>query len=234
MTDSRGTSLAELLLVVSLAGLLGALLAPVVIGSSRLAWRTRAALVEERDATALMAVTLVDLRSARASRTHLGSPTDLLYDRPVGEGPVCWHDGNSVVVPHAAWSGVRTPEGSRDVGHLLQEPATGQWSSLPITLVGAGRCPDGGEGLQLYLAVGSLPPRWLRVAEPMQMSLYSAADTTWLGLVGVLGVGTIQPFAGPVSASELYFSADRSSLEVRMSSSGLSFPTWRLQLEPGP
>ncbi len=232
MSRQKGTTLIEILLVLTLAGLLGSLVLPTVRGSSKLAARTRAAQGDQRDDTALLALTMSDLGSALASRVSTPNSHELHFDRPVGEAPVCSFDAGGVVVPRSAWTGSRLAEASRDVVNILADLAAGVWTTSPITAIGSASCPDGTAAWRWSVSTVPGTPAWVRVSEPVRLAVYAAADTSWLGMASRLGGGSIQPIAGPVAPSELQFTLLGNILELDLG--GGSGYTWHIPLEAHP
>lgn len=191
----HGTSLAELLVALTLLGVSGTITVALVAGTGRTARRAHDRLAAERTVAALAALLRHDTRTATAAELSPTTPTLLWLDRPVGEAPVCTAAGG-VSLRRAAWRGTRLPDAARDVVLLLD--SAGAWHRRAIAGVAPASCPDGAPAWQL----DAVPPpgaRHAQVVEPARLAAYAGAGGTWLGLAGP--GDPIQPFAGPLAAS---------------------------------
>lgn len=197
----QGSSLLELLTVMTLLGITGTIAVTLVTATARAARRTTALLVAERTTASLSALLRHDLRGSVVADLGLVGPATLQLDRPVGEAPVCAATATTVTLRRSAWSGERTPVAGRDQVRLLGEPVAGVWSSFTMLAIDAASCPDGGAGWRITLD-GSVPaPSHARVVEASRLAAYSGTGGIWLGLAGP--GDPMQPFAGPLEPAGL-------------------------------
>lgn len=200
----QGTSLIELLTVLTLLGITGSIAVTIVSGAAKAARRSTSLLVAERTVASLSALVRHDLRGSIAADLALTGPATLWLDRPVGEAPICAATAALVTLRRSAWNGDRTPVPGRDQLRVLGAPATGVWSTFAILAVDASSCPDGGAGWRLSLGGSAVSSSHARVVEASRLAAYSGSGGIWLGLAGP--GDPMQPFAGPLEPAGLALS----------------------------
>jgi hypothetical protein len=210
----RGTTLAELLVALTLCGMLAALTARV-LAMTALALRDRSErmAVEHglRVAAGAVRATLESLGQDSASGSDLLSTVGAGFSARAtrAAGVACAVSPGLLVARAAAswWSALRDPVEDRDsvLAGSLEQPA---WRVYALSAPPrAASCPDGTSAIALPIAGDSLalsgigPGSPLRVFENVELRLYSSAPDQWLG-VRLLATGQpIQPFAGPFAAA---------------------------------
>lgn len=193
----RGTTLVELVLAITLLGLLAVLAGGVVRIAATTNRLALAAHLREQVGQSIAQFLRHDLAEARGADLSLTAPGQLRMDRPVGESRPCASGGNNVSLARADWRGGRAPDAGRDMALLLTDPANGAWRRAAIREVGAGRCPEGAEALELTLDDAVPGARWIRVVEPVEVRIYPSGAADWFGLTPGIGPGTVQPVTGP-------------------------------------
>lgn len=195
-----GTSLLELLVALTLLGLVGTLAVTMLRGAAMPLVRITTATEAGRTIDALA------LLVAPESATPLGllAAADgihaLQFARYVGDAPACAVAGAQLALALAHWSGERVPDPERD--QLVVQDHLGDLFPATPTGSGMGVCPDGSAALWLSLD-HAVPLGWVVLHEPLRLSAYSGAGGRWLGLVGVRSTAPIQPFAGPLDGEGL-------------------------------
>lgn len=196
--NRRGMSLIELLLAVTMLGLLAAMTAPLLRGVTQAAHQAGRRLAVERDATAFAALLDHDLRHAAASDVGAPAATILEHDRPVGEAPVCGLLLGAPLVRTADWRGWRLAAVARDAMHVLVVPEPTHWQRRVITALTSANCPDGTPAIRLEPDLPLTGAEWIRVVEPVRLRRYASSGREWLGLEHRWNGTSIQPLAGPV------------------------------------
>lgn len=208
LTASRGLTLLELLLGLSLCGMIGTLL---VRSSLQL---TRAVAQLQQRGTALSAL---DQGSAWLA-AELGdvAPGDLRrmtaesfsYRGLRVAGLGCEVTATDVRFLPQARAGGRDPQPGRDTLLLYTgAPHDSGWVALPIMSVAAATC-DGSAALRVGTVVDSLtlarvrllPLVPVRIFESMQSRFYLSGDAWWLGARSESAGEGLQPLAGPYPA----------------------------------
>jgi prepilin-type N-terminal cleavage/methylation domain-containing protein len=192
----RGVTLLELLVVMTLLGLLGVMLSAVVVGASRVAARHLGALSLERTAQGAAVFLWQERRDAPWIDLAVATASVRL-PRPVGDGVICQASGNSLWLRRDHWSGDRAPEMVRDRLLML---TNGQafWRAAGIQSVAAALCPDGAPAWRLVLSAAADSVQLVRVLEEVVLRRYAAGGSEWLGLAPADGSSPVQPFAGPL------------------------------------
>ncbi len=223
----RGTSLLELLTVLTMLGITGTITVTLVGAAGRGARRTTALLFAERTTHSLSALLRHDVRGSLTTDFTVTSPTSVDLDRPLGEAPVCAAGGGVLTLRRSAWTGDRDPVPGRDRARVLGTPRAGLWTTTPILDLAGGNCPDGAPAWRL--AVGSAVPgaSHARIVEPNRLAAYAGAGGRWLGLAGP--GDPIQPFAGPLAVNGLALSWSGGALTAAVTPLGgaprmLAFP----------
>ena len=128
-----------------------------------------------------------------------------------GIGLNCQTVGPTVIrLARGSFSGHRDPQAGRDEALVFVrgDSATGSqdaWVAVNITgVVTTSACPGGGPGITLTLAASPSPQLLeqgtpVRLAERMEMRLYEADASWWLGVRSVNTGEAIQPLAGPLA-----------------------------------
>ena len=197
----QGSSLIELMVVLTLLGITGSIALTLVSGAAKSARRSTAMLVAERTTASLSALVRHDLRGSIIADLSLAGPATLWLDRPVGEAPVCAATAATATLRRSAWNGDRTPVAGRDQVRLLGDPAAGIWLTLALLAVDPASCPDGGAGWRLTLGGSLAGASHARVVEASRLAAYSGTGGIWLGLAGP--GDPMQPFAGPLEPAGL-------------------------------
>lgn len=203
MMDRRGTSLAELLVVLATAAVVAAMVVPLLGAASRAVVVADRRLASERDALALTALLGASLAPSGVDDLNVVPGGEQLeFDRQVGRGSACAVGPGTLTIDPASWRGVRDPEAGRDAVLLLASDSL-RWQRARIVARSDGSCPGGGGGWLLTLDRPLGPGRRLRVVEPGRVRSYPSGAGWWLGLERRFGTGAIQPFAGPVAPGGL-------------------------------
>ena len=137
-------------------------------------------------------------------------PAAVTYRAMRGIGFLCQDsNGNQIRIARSGFTGHRDPEAMRDGAFVFTEgnPGTdGVW--LPLTITGVstgGACPGGNPGITLTASTSSPIPSLgagtpVRIHEVMELKLYQAGGSSWLGARSVNTGEPIQPVVGPLTA----------------------------------
>jgi prepilin-type N-terminal cleavage/methylation domain-containing protein len=216
----RGFTLVETMLALAVTLIVTGTTYNVLLNAQRLsrAHAARIALQSSvRAGAVIVASELSELSTVSGGST---SQNDILtlgaqavtYRAMRGIGFVCHSPGTSVIrLARGSFSGHRDPQAGRDEALVFVpgDSATvsaDTWVAVRIAGVATtSACPgSGGPGITLTL-VGSPSPLLLeegtpvRVSEPMELRLYQADDTWWLGARSVNTGEAIQPLVGPLA-----------------------------------
>jgi hypothetical protein len=190
----RGTSLAEMLVVVMLLGLLLAMLGQLVRVGGQLLGGARASLRTQRDLGALVAALRHAVPGAGTALLAHGLDT-LDYDRRVGEGPICASAAGIAWLDATGGGWVRNPDPTRDRVDVLVARDPARWVRVGFAASVADSCA-GRPAFRLSLDSVLAPAGWGRVISPVRLRAYRSTAGRALGLEDRPG-GGIQPFAGP-------------------------------------
>jgi type II secretory pathway pseudopilin PulG len=212
--NRRGSSLFELLIALTVTGMLGTLAAGIL---ARAAFRLR----DRSERMAAEHGLRVAASAVRAALESLGqdstSGSDLLSNGAAGfiaratraAGVACAVSPGRFLARAGSlwWSALRDPVAGRDSILAGGLDSTG-WRVFPLAAAPRpGLCPDGAAALELPIisdsaSIASLGPGSpLRVVENVELRLYSSPPDQWLGM-RLLATGQfIQPFAGPLAAT---------------------------------
>lgn len=192
----RGTSLVELLVVLTLWGLLLSVVAVLHAAAGRLVASERRALRAQRDLTTVTA--LIDGAVTGSAVTDLVvRPDTLEFDRPLAVVTPCARDGSTLVIPVPVSGFGREPTAGRDQALLFSEGPV-RWIRRGVVAATPATCPGGASALRLDLS-GPVGFAWqARLVTPVRLRRYGTAAVAWLGLEDRLGGGGIQPIAGPL------------------------------------
>jgi hypothetical protein len=232
VNPSRGTTLPELLLLLTLLLGFGSALHAVVglsAAQATLALRRAAA---ARDQSALWALAARELTYAAAGDVMVPSPTSLEFARPIGEGPVCAVSPTALMLRADHAGHTRSPAADRDLLLVREPTATGAWEERGIVSVSVANCPDGRAALVLGLDTPVSAAGFARIVEPVRLRTYRSGAVHALGMEGRLGGATIQPLAGPLDSTG--FQATRSGHLLRMTLSRAPLLPLLLSLPLGP
>lgn len=190
----RGVTLLELLLVLSLLGIVGSTVSAMVMAASRVGARAVNQLAAER--TAQVTAAFFHHALANAAWPDVSVADDAVaLARPVGEGAVCAVSGTQLWIRRSDWSGERAPDGARD--RLVVWPDDGlDPTREPILDVVGASCPDAAPAWRVTRGASDAIGGWVRVEEPATVRRYRVGSSEWLGLVE--GGAPVQPFAGPL------------------------------------
>ena len=228
--NRRGISLLELLVALTLAALL-ALLTSNLLATSTLHLRDRSERMAQeqslRSASGALRSALESLGHDSAGGADLSAPAPSgLSARAVRAAGVLCSAAPGLLVARADtawWRALRAPVAGRDsvLAARLDRPT---WGSFELRAAPGGTfCPDGSRGIALPVTADSLALLGIglgspiRVFEPVELRLYSAAPDLWIGLRLLATTQAIQPFAGPMAPNGLAFSyqkADRSPAQL--------------------
>ncbi len=205
-------TLVELLVVLSLLGVVGATITAMVLGASRVAARTTSQLVAER--TMLVAGTFLRhaLRDAQWSGVTVADDA-IALERPVGEGALCGSSGPRLWLRRSSWRGDRAPDPTRDRLQLWPEGGTTA-TRAQLTGVANDPCPDGAPAWRLERDDTTMVAGWVRVAEATTVRRYRVGSSEWLGLSD--GAAPVQPFAGPLQPGASRFARIGGALQVEL------------------
>jgi prepilin-type N-terminal cleavage/methylation domain-containing protein len=227
----HGFTLIELLLGLVLLGIFAGTLVVVVRGAARTAARATQSLLADRALLSLRTFAQQELGDAMSADVTVLAPTRLALSRPIGEAPVCADSGGAILLPDAAWTGTRAPEGGRDDVWLLVDVVAGSWQRLPIDSVSRGRCPlDGAPATRLALAPHAGVAAAARVVEPVELSAYRSGAADWFGLTPASHVSAVQPFAGPLVPSTARFARVPDRLDITVPPRGAPATTLQVPL----
>ncbi len=214
LASRRGTSLAELLVALTMLGVVAAVLLRMLAGNLRL-YHTQTQVIDRaqnlRSAAALLTTELREL-SATDGDIYSATPTALSIRGMRRLGFVCAEPrlgATHVAIRQDLQFGSRDFDPATDSLFVmaLRDTAAG-WLRGAITEVRGGTCDDGRPARQLASGVAADPRFGLgapvRAFESVTYRLYRAADGEWqIGLAA--GGAVIQPLVGPVTASGLEF-----------------------------
>jgi prepilin-type N-terminal cleavage/methylation domain-containing protein len=216
----RGFTLVEIMLALTVTFIVTGAAYTLLLNTQRLtrAHAARVALQSEVRAGALIVVNeLSELNTVAGGST---SQNDVLalgahsvtYRAMRGIGFICQSVGPAVIrLARSSFSGHRDPQAGRDEAFVFVpgDSATGTedaWVAVKVTAVATTTaCPGAvGAGITLTLASGASPLLLeqgtpVRLVEPMELRLYRADDSWWLGARSVNTGETIQPLAGPLA-----------------------------------
>lgn len=218
--NRAGWSLIELLVVISLAGLLAGVVSGVVLIAARTARGQVVALDAARTQGALLAWWRIDLRDSEAGDVAVPADDRLVAHHPVGSALPCERVGNDLLIARLEWGDARDPDPSRDEAWLLRDAATAAWDESPLLAVTSSNCPDGRAALRLSFVTLPGVVQLLRIVEPVQLRLYRSGISWWLGLAPSDGSTPVQPFAGPVIPAGSRFVRDNSGVHVFVQPAG--------------
>lgn len=221
--NRRGTTLAELLVVLVLGSVVVGLFARSVVGqrrAERAVAGVSAPAVAVDDAVHILAALLA--RVSLQDSLIVRADTALEWRAVVGAAIACFAAGDSLVVPDsgvAAWW--ETAPDSGDATELADE--SGRWFSGEILSIRArasgGVCGGAQRTLRMRASVAAGQTPFVRVTQRLRMTLYRGGDGAWwLGertcSTGLpVRCGAAQPVAGPLLAppAGLRFTVDSSA-----------------------
>lgn len=222
-----GTSLVELLVALTLLGLVGTLAGTMFRGVMTPLARLTSAAEAGRTVDAL------DLLLAREAPTPMGlvaepvSIDGLRVARYVGDAPACAVRGLELGLALDHWSGDRLPDPARDL--LAVRDSLGLWHEATPRVGWSGLCPDGSTALWFALNQ-PMPDGWIVVHEPSHVRAYRGTGGRWLGLASARTPTPMQPFAGPLEGDGLSLQGTVSALVVVVHPSGHPPVTLRLAM----
>lgn len=195
-----GTSLVELLVTLTLLGLVGSLAVTILQGTTRPLARLVATAAAGRTVAALEQLTAREAATPAGLRAAVVDASTLDLDRYVGDAPTCTTSATAIALALDDWQGDRHADASRDIVAIRDRH--GSWHEAAVTAVGPGACPDGRPGRWLTLD-RPVVPGWAVVHEPTRVRAYAGTGGRWLGMLAVRSLAPIQPFAGPLAADGL-------------------------------
>jgi type II secretory pathway pseudopilin PulG len=204
-----GVSLVELLVTLTLLGLVGAIAVTILRGTTRPLAAITVAADAGRTIDALGALAARESATPTGLLAHPDDPATLHLARYVGDAPACAATGAQVALALDRWVGERLPDASRD--GLAIRDSLGAWHPATPTASASGTCPDGTPALWWTLD-RAVPTGWAVVHEPTLVRAYSGVGGRWLGLVGARSTAPIQPFAGPLAGDGLALVATATGL----------------------
>jgi prepilin-type N-terminal cleavage/methylation domain-containing protein len=214
----RGFTLVEVLISLVLTGLVLGLLYDLLTTQQRTAsGQAQRAAVEAtlRASIRLLGYELSEA-SAAADPDFLSiAPESVTYRAMRGTGVACEVTASSVAILLGSYHSFRQPQAGRDSVLLYAGPdplgvRVGEWVALPVAGVASSQC-QGASALHLTTVVdtglvhlGALAlPAPLRLFEIMQLKLYLAQGSYWLGARSVSAGEVIQPALGPFAVHGL-------------------------------
>ncbi len=224
-----GTSVIELLVTLTLLGLVGMLAMTIVRGTSR----PLARLIARAEAgRTVEAMALLAAREAATPTGVVASVADagtLALARFVGDGMPCECAEAGIAIARAHWLGDRLPEAGRDV--VAIRDSLGGWHHAALTAVTPGRCPTGAPALWLSLD-RAVPAGWVVVQEPTRVRAYRGSGGQWLGLLGGAVTAPIQPFAGPLEGKGMTLASVAGGVLATVTPRGAAATTLSLATTP--
>jgi prepilin-type N-terminal cleavage/methylation domain-containing protein len=231
----EGFTLVELLLGLTVLGIVAGTATAVVLGVSRAATRATRSLVADRALQSLQVFLRQELRDATNADVAVMASTRIALARPIGEAMVCAASDTAILVADSAWTGTRWPEPGRDDAWLLVDPVAAAWQAAAIVAVAADQCPaDLAPAIRLSLSAPPTGTVVVRIMEPVELSAYRSGIADWFGLTPANHAAAVQPFAGPLTpgTSRWVLYADR--LETAMQPNGAAATIVLIPLAAGP
>lgn len=203
-----GLSLVELLVSVTLLGIVGGGLTSAVLSAVRTADRSRERARQQgvvREVAGILdrevgSLAVIDIGSLAAESVS--------YRAARGSGYTCGIEGTAAILRDSDFRAWRLPDADRDsVLLFIPDSAAGaQWIAAPILApVGRGHCPDGSPGIRVplessLLVHASTGGVAIRVFEWWRIRLYQSNGSWWLGARSLRPGDVTQPVAGPLKA----------------------------------
>ncbi|HEU4827630.1 MAG TPA: prepilin-type N-terminal cleavage/methylation domain-containing protein [Gemmatimonadales bacterium] len=214
LSNRRGFSLIELLVVVVLMGIIGATLTRVLLNMQRASRAQSERVTLQGNLRAGIAFIPAELRDLSAEDIIVADPDHIEYRAMRAAGVACAVAGTQLTLRDALTFRYRPILAGRDSAFVFVEndPTLGaddQWVAVGITGVAAGTCPGGGAATVLTLAnagVGAVLGQIVveapvRMFERMELGLYTADGRSWLGARSIsAGEAAMQPVLGPLVA----------------------------------
>jgi hypothetical protein len=217
LTRRDGFTLAEVMSALVLSGMIGLMLIRLSLSLQRVAHAiqegTRLQLAFD-GGLGFLAEELAQAGHGSAGEDLVRvAPDSMSYRGIRGVGIACRVDANGVVIGLDRLQSVRSPQPGRDslllyVGVDSLNAVHDGWLALPLIGVGSASCA-GSPAIRLLTAIDTVqtplaslavfPP--VRIFEVMQARLYPSLGAWWLGARSESAGETIQPLAGPFSAS---------------------------------
>lgn len=221
LTARRGFTMIEIVLALAVALIVTGATYSLLSNTQRLtrAQSARVALQSSVRAGALIVANeLSDLSAVRGGSTFQNDVLALgehavTYRAARGLGFLCQTAGPATIrLARSSFSGHRDPQAGRDEALVFVpgDSAAGSedtWVAVKIAGVATTlACPGGGgPGITLALSAGASPLLLeegtpVRLVEPMELRLYQADETWWLGARSVNTGEAIQPLVGPLAS----------------------------------
>ena len=204
-----GFSLAELLVSITLLGIVGGGLTSAVLSAVRTADRSRERARQQGVMREVAGILDRELGALTASDLGIVAAESVTYRAPRGSGYTCGIEGSTAVLRDSDFRAWRLPDADRD-SLLVLLPADSlpgtRWIVAPIVAaVGRGHCTDGTPGIRVpldppLLAFAALGPLAVRVFEWSRIRLYQSNGNWWLGARSLRPGDVTQPVAGPLRA----------------------------------
>lgn len=218
--NRRGFTLTEMLIVIVLMGIVGAVLTRNMLSMQRAA-NDQAQRVNLqgnlRAGAAFVPTELRELNIDAASNDLLvleASRVEYMAMRATGIACVAVDGAATITLRDRLTFGYRGIQVGRDGLFIFVDgdPNTAgddTWATRAITASAAGTCPDGEAATVLTLDSG-LPAGMtagtpVRAYERMELSLYASGGRNWLGARSVSAGEAVQPVLGPLAANGLTF-----------------------------
>jgi prepilin-type N-terminal cleavage/methylation domain-containing protein len=233
--NRRAFTLVELLLGLTVLGILAGAAAAVVTGASRVATRVTRSLVAGRALQSLQIFLRQELRDETNADVAVMAPTRIALARPIGEAMVCAASDAAILVADSAWTGTRRPEPGRDEAWLLVDAVAEVWQVTAVVAVAADQCPaDQSPAIRLSLSAPATGTVVVRVMEPVELNAYRSGVADWFGLRPA-GLGAVvQPFAGPLTPGTVRWVLYTDHLETAVQPNGAPATVVRIPLGTGP
>ncbi|MEO5826042.1 MAG: hypothetical protein ABIR59_09155 [Gemmatimonadales bacterium] len=191
-----GTTLAELLVVLVLLGVLSTVVLTAVQGVARAGGHVRQVTSQRRGSLTLATLLRRDLGDAVQGDIMLTTAQEVRYRRPLGAALACRVTDSTVTILDQDWGAERQAVGGRDSALILEGPDSA-WQSAALLATWASTC--GGESATTYHLDRPPDQPIAQFYEAVRLAVYSSGGRTWVGML-TTGPGSIQPFAGPVMA----------------------------------
>lgn len=215
----RGFTLAEMMVVVVILLVVTGSVYDLLIGTQR---RARAQTQRLNLQASVRSGSLAVVNELRELSTVAGGtsyqndilsigPAAMTYRAMRGIGFLCQtSSGNQIRIGRSGFTGHRDPEATRDGAYVFSEgnPDTDDvWLPLTITGVSTGSACPGAANAGITLTVPASPAlpslgvgTPVRIYEVMELKLYQAGGSSWLGARSVNTGEAIQPVVGPLTA----------------------------------
>lgn len=213
---AAGTTLAELLVVMVLLGVLSTIVVTAVQGVARAGAHVRQVASQRHGSLTLATLLRRDLGEAVQGDILLATAQEIRYRRPLGAALACAGTDSTVTILDRDWVAERQAVGGRDSA-LILDGLDSAWRSAALVATWTSTC--GGQPATTYHLDRRPEQPVAQFYELVRLAVYSSGGRNWLGML-TTGAGTIQPFAGPVAAVAFPWTVDTSSFNTAVPFAG--------------